>query len=141
MQVRAVVSMIGLLQRVRQAHVEIAGQRVAEIGSGLLVLIGVQQRDGENEADRLLEVLLEREALQSTGIGEGVAIPHGKMVGLDRLVASFARSHEGCLDASPRGSCPSPQNCEGQQKKGPKIARGSRMRPATQGCAMQPWQP
>jgi PTS system nitrogen regulatory IIA component len=47
------------------------------------------------EADRLLEVLLEREALQSTGIGEGVAIPHGKMVGLDRLVASFARSHEG----------------------------------------------
>jgi len=47
------------------------------------------------EADRLLEVLLEREALQSTGIGEGVAIPHGKMVGLDRLVASFARSTEG----------------------------------------------
>ena len=47
------------------------------------------------EAGRLLEVLLEREALQSTGIGEGVAIPHGKMVGLDRLVASFARSHEG----------------------------------------------
>jgi PTS system nitrogen regulatory IIA component len=47
------------------------------------------------EADRLLEVLLEREALQSTGIGEGVAIPHGKMVGLDRLVASFARNPEG----------------------------------------------
>ncbi len=47
------------------------------------------------EADRLLEVLLEREALQSTGIGEGVAIPHGKMVGLDRLVASFARNPDG----------------------------------------------
>jgi PTS system nitrogen regulatory IIA component len=47
------------------------------------------------EAGRLLEVLLEREALQSTGIGEGVAIPHGKMVGLDRLLASFARSREG----------------------------------------------
>jgi PTS system nitrogen regulatory IIA component len=47
------------------------------------------------EANRLLEVLLEREALQSTGIGEGVAIPHGKLVGLDRLVASFARSVEG----------------------------------------------
>jgi PTS system nitrogen regulatory IIA component len=46
-------------------------------------------------ADRLLEVLLEREALQSTGIGEGVAIPHGKLPGLDRLVATFARSHEG----------------------------------------------
>ena len=47
------------------------------------------------EADRLLEVLLEREALQSTGIGEGVAIPHGKLAGLDRLVATFARSREG----------------------------------------------
>ena len=42
-------------------------------------------------ADRLLE----REALQSTGIGEGVAIPHGKLAGLDRLVATFARSSEG----------------------------------------------
>ena len=47
------------------------------------------------EADRLLQVLLDREALQSTGIGEGVAIPHGKMPGLDRLVAAFARSREG----------------------------------------------
>ena len=47
------------------------------------------------EAGRLLEVLLEREALQSTGIGEGVAIPHGNMVGLDRVLASFARSREG----------------------------------------------
>ena len=44
------------------------------------------------DADRLLEVLIEREKLQSTGIGEGVAIPHGKMPGLGRLVASFARS-------------------------------------------------
>jgi len=47
------------------------------------------------EADRLLDVLLEREAPQSTGIGEGVALPHGKLAGLDRLVASFARSPEG----------------------------------------------
>jgi PTS system nitrogen regulatory IIA component len=46
-------------------------------------------------ADRLLQVLLEREALQSTGIGEGVAIPHGKMAGLERLLASFARSRPG----------------------------------------------
>jgi PTS system nitrogen regulatory IIA component len=47
------------------------------------------------DAERLLEVLTEREGLQSTGIGEGVAIPHGKMPGLDRLVASFARSVKG----------------------------------------------
>ena len=46
-------------------------------------------------ADRLLEVLVDREALQSTGIGDGVAIPHGKIAGLERLVASFARSVKG----------------------------------------------
>jgi len=43
----------------------------------------------------LLRVLREREALQSTGIGEGVAIPHGKVADLDRLVATFARSTRG----------------------------------------------
>jgi PTS system nitrogen regulatory IIA component len=47
------------------------------------------------DAERLLQVLIEREGLQSTGIGEGVAIPHGKMSGLDSLVASFARSRKG----------------------------------------------
>ena len=47
------------------------------------------------EAGRLLDGLMEREALQSTGIGEGVAIPHGKLPGLQRLVASFARSRAG----------------------------------------------
>jgi PTS system nitrogen regulatory IIA component len=47
------------------------------------------------EEKALLGVLREREALQSTGIGEGVAIPHGKVKDLDHLVASFARSTQG----------------------------------------------
>lgn len=47
------------------------------------------------EEKALLGVLREREALQSTGIGEGVAIPHGKVKNLDHLVASFARSTQG----------------------------------------------
>ena len=46
-------------------------------------------------AEQLQEVLTDREALQSTGIGEGVAIPHGKISGLDHIVASFARSVKG----------------------------------------------
>ncbi|MBE9531191.1 MAG: PTS sugar transporter subunit IIA [Proteobacteria bacterium] len=45
--------------------------------------------------DELLEVLLEREKLGSTGIGYGVAIPHGKMAGLDKILVSFARSKNG----------------------------------------------
>ena len=50
--------MIGLLQRVQSAGVSIAGQRVADIGSGLLVLVGVQRGDTEQEAVRLLQRLL-----------------------------------------------------------------------------------
>jgi len=43
----------------------------------------------------LLDVLLEREKLGSTGIGDGVAIPHGKIAGIDEVIAVFARSAEG----------------------------------------------
>jgi nitrogen PTS system EIIA component len=51
-------------------------------------------------ADRVLEVLSEREKLASTGIGEGVAIPHGKMAGLGQLYAAFGVSHAGVDFAS-----------------------------------------
>ena len=50
--------MIGLLQRVRQAQVDIGADRIASIGAGLLVLVGVQHDDNEATADRLLERLL-----------------------------------------------------------------------------------
>jgi len=50
--------MIGLLQRVRSAHVEVDGLRIAEINAGLLVLVGVQQADSSREVTRLLERLL-----------------------------------------------------------------------------------
>jgi PTS system nitrogen regulatory IIA component len=47
------------------------------------------------DPQRLLETLLDREKLGSTGIGEGVAIPHGKVPGLPGLMASFGRSTQG----------------------------------------------
>ena len=50
--------MIGLLQRVRTARVDVDGKTVATIGPGLLVFIGVEQRDDESRAERLLERLL-----------------------------------------------------------------------------------
>jgi len=50
--------MIGLLQRVREARVVIDGETVGEIGSGLLVLLGVEKGDDEARADRLLERIL-----------------------------------------------------------------------------------
>ena len=47
------------------------------------------------DSDRLMRVLLERERLGSTGIGDGIAIPHGKLKDIDDLVLSFGRSIEG----------------------------------------------
>jgi PTS system nitrogen regulatory IIA component len=47
------------------------------------------------EADILTTILMERERLGSTGIGDGIAIPHGKSPRLDRLVAAFGRSLPG----------------------------------------------
>lgn len=53
------------------------------------------KRDERIGLERLVEVLLEREKLGSTGIGDGVAIPHGKLASIDRVVAVFARSLDG----------------------------------------------
>jgi PTS system nitrogen regulatory IIA component len=49
----------------------------------------------EVDPEAMLHVLLERERLGSTGIGDGIAIPHGKVSGLDQIVVSFGRSREG----------------------------------------------
>jgi PTS system nitrogen regulatory IIA component len=40
---------------------------------------------------RIFEVLLDRERLGTTGVGRGIAIPHGKLEELDRLYGLFAR--------------------------------------------------
>jgi D-tyrosyl-tRNA(Tyr) deacylase len=44
-----------LVQRVSQAAVDVEGDRVAQIGPGILVLLGVSREDTEAEADRLAE--------------------------------------------------------------------------------------
>lgn len=45
---------------------------------------------------RALDVLKQREALGSTGIGDGVAIPHGKVEGCGNITVAIGRSAEGC---------------------------------------------
>jgi D-tyrosyl-tRNA(Tyr) deacylase len=44
-----------LVQRVSQAAVDVEGERVAQIGPGMLVLLGVSREDTDAEADRLAE--------------------------------------------------------------------------------------
>jgi PTS system nitrogen regulatory IIA component len=47
------------------------------------------------DKNSLVKVLLEREKLGSTGIGDGVAIPHGKFNGINEPIISFGRSLKG----------------------------------------------
>jgi PTS system nitrogen regulatory IIA component len=62
------------------------------------------QRESLN-TDQVLQVLWERERISTTAIGEGVAIPHGKLAGIERVLGVFARSAEGvdfaALDGEP----------------------------------------
>ena len=51
----------------------------------------IATKEGLDE-EKIVGVLREREKLGSTGIGDGIAIPHGKLKGLKKLVASFGRS-------------------------------------------------
>ena len=87
-----------------------------------------QKVDGQN----LVETLLEREKLGSTGIGEGVAIPHGKVAGLPALLASFGRSPAGvdfrAIDGRPTNlffALFAPENSAGAHLKA--LARISRI--------------
>jgi D-tyrosyl-tRNA(Tyr) deacylase len=50
--------MIGLLQRVSHAQVDVDGETVGRIGPGLMVLVGVERHDSQAEAERLLDRLL-----------------------------------------------------------------------------------
>ena len=61
--------------------------------------------EGIRNKEDLVKVLLNREALGSTGIGQGVGIPHGKTDSVKRLVAAFGVCHQGvnfdALDGEP----------------------------------------
>jgi nitrogen PTS system EIIA component len=48
-----------------------------------------------SNADEAVDVVLEREKLGSTGIGDGIAIPHGKLKTIDGLLCAFGRSRQG----------------------------------------------
>jgi D-tyrosyl-tRNA(Tyr) deacylase len=50
--------MIGLLQRVSTANVQVSGQLIAKIEQGLLVLVGVEKLDTEADADKLAKRIL-----------------------------------------------------------------------------------
>jgi PTS system nitrogen regulatory IIA component len=62
----------------------------------LAELSGVIRREGGMiNHELMVNTLLDREKLGSTGIGDGIAIPHGKLADLDELIVTFGRSKEG----------------------------------------------
>src|SRR5690606_21216120 len=76
-------SMLGLIQRVKNASVTVAGETVGEIGQGLLLLLGVERDDSEAEADKLLRKVLayrvfsdaeDKMNLSLTDIGGGLLV-------------------------------------------------------------------
>ncbi len=71
----------GVISDLKAGSKKQALQELARKGADLT---GLDERE-------IFEVLLERERLGTTGIGSGVAIPHGKLKGLDRIYAIFAR--------------------------------------------------
>lgn len=59
-------------------------QVLSELSRQAAATLGIDQQ-------HLLEALMERERLGTTGIGHGIAIPHARLAGLGRLVGLFAR--------------------------------------------------
>jgi len=55
----------------------------------------ISRRESSVDRHALVKVLMDRERLGSTGIGDGVAIPHGKLDGVEQPLISFGRSKKG----------------------------------------------
>jgi len=96
MKILDIVTPAAVLDDLRAETKEGVLRELSEVISGMVPSL---------PADRLTSILMERESLGSTGIGDGVAIPHGKVAGIERLVAAFGRSRKGVqfhsLDGKP----------------------------------------
>ncbi len=72
---------------------DIKGKTKKEI---LLELVGpLKDTNLIDNVNAVVKIIMERERLGSTGIGDGVAIPHGKMKNIDSIICAVGRSQEG----------------------------------------------
>lgn len=86
-----------------QVIADLQGQTKADVLRELATHLAAEHP--EVDAERLVEVLWERERLGSTAIGDAIAIPHGKLPGLRSVLAAFGRHRRGVdfqsLDGNP----------------------------------------
>ncbi len=81
MEISDLISLEGIVANLRATSKKQALQDLAR-----------RAADVTGEPERaIFEVLIERERLGTTGVGNGIAIPHGKLPGLDKLYGLFAR--------------------------------------------------
>jgi nitrogen PTS system EIIA component len=82
---------------------DLRGRNKPEVLRELAACLSLKYRD--LDADTLAAVLAERERLGSTAIGDGIAIPHGKIAGVNRILGVFGRHLKGVdfesLDGKP----------------------------------------
>jgi nitrogen PTS system EIIA component len=109
---------------------ELKAANKRDVLAEMIAVIAKGERTFKPEA--MLQVFLEREQLGSTGIGDGIAIPHGKLAGLDKTVIAVGRSRKGvafgALDGKPVHLfflLAAPENCAGHHLKA--LAKISRM--------------
>ncbi len=81
MQLSDLISTDGVVPSLKVSSKKQALQELAQLAGKVT---GLSSRD-------VFETLLQRERLGSTGLGHGIAIPHGKLPGLERLHGIFAR--------------------------------------------------
>ncbi len=81
MEISDLISLEGIVANLRATSKKQALQDLARRAADIT---------GEPER-AIFEVLTERERLGTTGVGNGIAIPHGKLPGLDKLYGLFAR--------------------------------------------------
>jgi len=75
----------------------IIGDLAADTKEGALseVSLFLERKGAIQNHDDLVQALLEREKLGSTGIGDNMAIPHAKQEGIEQITTVFARSRKG----------------------------------------------
>lgn len=86
MSITEILTLGRVLPELRATDKEAALRELAELISSAAPSAGVEQ---------ILAILRERERLNSTAIGDGIAIPHGRLSGIENVVAGFARSTRG----------------------------------------------
>ena len=83
--------------------VDLKGETKEDIIAELVDTLAVG--DAISDRDKVLQAVLEREKIMSTGIGDGIAIPHGKSDAVEKLVAALGTQRRGvdfdALDGAP----------------------------------------